>query len=104
VSDDLTADPSLVADLRRQLAACSAERDEALAQQAASAEILQAINNSSGDLAPVFDAILERAMRLCEAAFGFLRTYDGEFFRAAAHRGLPPELADSSAGRSRRGV
>ena len=83
-----------IAELQRQLAACRAERDEALAQQAASAEILQIVNRSPGDLAPVFDAILERAMHLCGARFGFLRTYDGEFLHTVAHRGAPPELAD----------
>jgi len=83
-----------IADLRRANAELQQRLDEALAREVATAEVLQIINSSTGDLTPVFDAMLDKAIRLCDAAFGILWSYDGERFHPMAFQNVPPAYAE----------
>jgi two-component system, NtrC family, sensor kinase len=88
-----------LAEIRRANAELQRRLDEGLAREAATAEILQVINSSPGDLASVFDTMLERALRLCEAARGQLAIFDGEFFEFVALKGDAPWLYERPLGR-----
>jgi GAF domain-containing protein len=78
------------------------ERDEALEQLAATSEVLQVISSSPGELEPVFDAMLEKATRICEAKFGVLFRYEAGAFQAAAVQGVPPPFSEYLQGRPHR--
>src|SRR5580700_1369336 len=70
------------------------ERDEALEQLSAASEVLKVISSSPGDLKPVFEAILEKATRICEANFGILFRLDDGVVHVGATLGVPLALAE----------
>ena len=74
------------------------ERDEALEQQTAMSEILGVISNSPTDLAPVFNAILANATRLCEGNLAALWLYDGKFLIGAAQYNASAAFVDKYMG------
>src|SRR5277367_3559849 len=83
-----TAEETEVARLTRELR-------EALEQQAATSEVLQAISGSAGDLQPTLAAMLRNAVRICDATFGVIYRWDGELLHALASHKMPPALAEA---------
>ena len=71
------------------------ELRQSLERQTATADVLRVISSSPGELEPVFQAMLENAVRICEAKFGSLFRFDGKAFDLAAKFGTPPKLAEA---------
>jgi len=87
VSSSAAGQESEIARLTRELA-------EARQEQKATADVLGVISSSPGELKPVFQAILDKAVRICEANFGHLVLTDGDLFRLAAAANTPAALAE----------
>jgi DNA-binding FrmR family transcriptional regulator len=84
------------AELEKKLETRTRELDEAREQLAATSEVLQVISSSPGALKPVFQAMLENATRICEAAFGSMLLGDGDPFRRVALHNAPQNFAEFS--------
>src|SRR5262245_71961 len=78
--------------LTEKLESSERERAEATEQQAATGEILRVIASSPTDPQPVFQTILDNALRLCEAQNGAVFRFDGEVFRAVAWHNISPAM------------
>ena len=78
------------ADLQDQLDRRTRELEEALQYQTATSEVLSIIRRSPADAQPVFDAIVQSAVRLCGAIFGVVYLYDGDRVRIAATKNFTP--------------
>jgi GAF domain-containing protein len=71
------------------------ELRESLQQQTATSEVLGVISSSPSDLGPVFETVLANATRLCDATFGLLLLYEGDWrFRQVAMCNVPSALAE----------
>ena len=85
-----------IAELRNELGERDEELREALDQQTATAEVLQVINSSPGDLMPVFEALLETGARLCRAeqAVITLRNPQDGLYHYGTSFGYSPEFKE----------
>ena len=85
---------SSVAKLQEKIERQARERDEALEREKATAEVLRVISSSSGQLEPVFQTMLENAVRICGANFGVLFLREGDAFRRMAMHNPPPAYVE----------
>ena len=81
--------------LLNELKRRTADLSESLEQQTATSEVLNVISSSPGELEPVFQTILEKAVRICDANFGNLFRFDGDNFHPAAQFNTPTALLEA---------
>jgi class 3 adenylate cyclase len=86
--------PSSVGGKDKKIALLTRERDEALEQQTATSEVLQVISSSPGDLKPVFETMLAKAVRICDARFGIIFRWDGDALHLLAAHNVPIAFDD----------
>ena len=77
-----------------EIARLTRELNQALEQQAATSEVLAVISSPSGKLEQVFQSILEKATRICEAKLGLMHLYENGAFRNIASHGAPPAYVE----------
>ncbi|NOJ45676.1 GAF domain-containing protein [Bradyrhizobium sp. WSM 1744] len=80
--------------LFEEVQAKTRDLEESLQQQTATADVLRVISASPGELEPVFQAMLENAVRLCEAKFAMMRLLEGDQFRGVGTWNLPPAFSE----------
>ena len=83
------------ADLENKVEQRTAELSESLQHQTATSDVLQVISRSPGDLTPVFQTILERATKICDAKFGLLLLFENGSFRCVSVLNLPSAFAET---------
>ena len=79
--------------LLKELRQRTGDLTESLEQQTATSEVLQVISSSPGELKPVFQKMLENAVRVCGANFGTMNLWDGDSFNIVADHNVPPAFA-----------
>jgi hypothetical protein len=80
--------------LLNELRQRTADLTESLEQQTATSEVLQVISKSPGDIQPVLASMLENAVRICDATFGNIYSWDGEALHMLASHNTPPAFAE----------
>jgi class 3 adenylate cyclase len=91
---DATHLASCAAGEKSELTRLDRELNEAREQQTAASEVLRVISSSPGELQPVFAAMLEKAVRICDATFGNIYRRDGEALQLVATHNTPPAFAE----------
>jgi class 3 adenylate cyclase/putative methionine-R-sulfoxide reductase with GAF domain len=94
-SKEATRPTSSAAGGEAEIARLTHELDEAREQQTATSEVLHVISSSPGDLQPVFETMVEKAVRICDAKFGNIYRWDGDALHLVATHNTPPAFAEA---------